>query len=386
MVRKPYIPEPRFDSAVVEHVLVLSGMRSPLLTGVVHPVHFYQLKRIFQFLESIQSARIEGNRTTVDEFIEEQTRGEQRHSESILEIQNLEDAALYLEDKFIKTPGAEIDHLLIKELHRITVKHLRDGNSGGEGDDAPGAYRSKGISIVGSAHKPPPPWEVQSAMDDFVSFINGRVSRQMELLRIAVAHHHFTYIHPFGNGNGRVARLLTYGMLLKAGYRGDVGRILNPTAVFVRDREAYMNALQQADEGTEDSLLYFCEYVLGGLRQVFESIQRLTDMNYVESKIMTPAFNLAEQRGVVSSVERNAIEDMWRQQLSESRHVRKWYPSKSAASISHVISDFKHRKLIRPYPTDTSRKYIIELEHGPLLRCVIHALHQQGFLPFAPDA
>lgn len=382
----PRIPHPTFDSPIVEHVVVLSELRSAVLTGSVLPEHFFQLKRIFQFLESLQSARIEGNRTTIEEFVEEQINGDTGQSESIREIQNLEDAVIYLEEAFKRAPTREIDHSLICELHRITVKNLRDPRSGGEGDDTPGRYRSKSVKIVGADHKPPPPWDVEAEMNELVLFINQQIPLQMELLRIAVAHHHFTYIHPFGNGNGRVARLLTYGMLLKAGYRGDVGRILNPTAVFVRDREAYMNALQQADEGTDESLLYFCEYVLGGLRQVFESVHRLTDMNYVESKIMTPAFNLAEQRGVVSSVERNAIEDMWRQQLSESRHVRKWYPSKSAASISHVISDFKHRKLIRPYPTDTSRKYIIELEHGPLLRYVIQVLHQQGFLPFAPDA
>lgn len=382
----PRIPHPKFDSPIVEHVVVLSELRSAVLTGSVLPEHFFQLKRIFQFLESLQSARIEGNRTTIEEFVEEQINGDTGQSESIREIQNLEDAVIYLEEAFKRAPTREIDHSLICELHRITVKNLRDPRSGGEGDDTPGRYRSKSVKIVGADHKPPPPWDVEAEMNELVLFINQQIPLQMELLRIAIAHHHLTYIHPFTNGNGRVARLLTYGMLIKAGYRVDVGRILNPTAVFVHDRKAYMKALQHADEGSDTNLLDFCEYVLGGLRLVFEKVHQLTNAGYVETQIMLPSFDLAVQRAILSPMERRVVEDLWRNQICESKHFSRWYPQKKGASLSQEIAHWKRRKLIRPYPTNSSRKYIVELEHGPLLRCIIHVLHQQGFLPFAPDA
>ena len=39
-----------------------------------------------------------------------------------------------------------------------------------------------------------------------------------DLIKVAIAHHRFVWIHPFGNGNGRVVRLLTYALLIKYGF------------------------------------------------------------------------------------------------------------------------------------------------------------------------
>ena len=47
-------------------------------------------------------------------------------------------------------------------------------------------------------------------------------------------------------------------------------RILNPTAVFCNDREAYYNMLMEADTGTDAGLEAWCEYVLGGLKVELE--------------------------------------------------------------------------------------------------------------------
>ncbi|WP_171253366.1 Fic family protein, partial [Acinetobacter baumannii] len=71
---------------------------------------------------------------------------------------------------------------------------------------------------------------------------------------VALAHHRFGWIHPFGNGNGRVVRLFTYSLLIKYGFNVTTGGgILNPTAVFCNDRNKYYEMLSIADNGDPDS-------------------------------------------------------------------------------------------------------------------------------------
>jgi len=92
-------------------------------------------------------------------------------------------------------------------------------------------------------------------MQALVGFINQQDPPKYGLMEIALAHHRFGGIHPFGNGNGRVVRLLTYALLLKYGFNVSTGkRVLNPTAVFCNDRERYYAVLSAADKGTPEGL------------------------------------------------------------------------------------------------------------------------------------
>jgi hypothetical protein len=65
------IPTPSFHAPVVEDILALQQLKVQQLVGSTHPEIFFEIKGVFHVLESLGSARIEGNRTT----IEEQARG-----------------------------------------------------------------------------------------------------------------------------------------------------------------------------------------------------------------------------------------------------------------------------------------------------------------------
>ena len=64
------IPDPEWKSNVANVILDLEKLRSKKLHGEI-PTHiFFQLKDIFQILETLGSARIEGNNTTLSEYVE----------------------------------------------------------------------------------------------------------------------------------------------------------------------------------------------------------------------------------------------------------------------------------------------------------------------------
>ena len=63
------IPRPNFADPVVSSIINLEKMRDKEIVGDVPLLIFNQLKTVFQIFESLGSARIEGNRTTLSDYI-----------------------------------------------------------------------------------------------------------------------------------------------------------------------------------------------------------------------------------------------------------------------------------------------------------------------------
>jgi Fic family protein len=95
--------EPSFGSQLTDLIIELDYLRRKPLGGSTHPKVFFQLKHIFHTLESIGSARIEGNNTTIAEYIETKLTETKKVPPGIKEIQNIEKAMA-----FIETTGASV--------------------------------------------------------------------------------------------------------------------------------------------------------------------------------------------------------------------------------------------------------------------------------------
>lgn len=103
----------------------------------------------------------------------------------------------------------------------------------------------------GSIHEYCPPDHVQLEMERLVELHQAHITRELSPeIQAAWLHHRFTQIHPFQDGNGRVARILASLILIKAGGLPFIVR---------RDvRDAYLDALEAADFG---DMLSFAKFV-----------------------------------------------------------------------------------------------------------------------------
>jgi Fic family protein len=127
---------------------------------------------------------------------------------------------------------------------------------------------------------------VPQYMAELVAFINSDDPQKYDLMKVALAHHRFAWIHPFGNGNGRVVRLLTYALLIKYGFNVRAGgRVLNPTAVFCNDRDRYYTMLGKADSGLSEGSEAWCIYVLEGMLNELRKVDRLTDIHFLIANV-----------------------------------------------------------------------------------------------------
>lgn len=119
------LPAIGFDMPITDLIMELEKMRYKIIEGDTHPLVFSQIKQIFQTLESIGSSRIEGNNTTIMDYVEStKIPKEPQHlstQESIAEILNIENAMKYIEDNIRDIP---ISSMFIRELHQLTVNGL----------------------------------------------------------------------------------------------------------------------------------------------------------------------------------------------------------------------------------------------------------------------
>lgn len=368
---------PSFDSPLIETLMELNHLRRSELRGSTTPWIFFQLKEIFHILESVGSARIEGNRTTISEYIEQKIEKNVQQTESFSEIANVETAMRYIEDNI--SEGTEITHTFIRELHQLAVDGLNR-----EGDQTPGAYRTWNVQISKSSHLPPNAYSVQSYMDELVDFVNRLDPSKYDLLKTAIAHHRFTWVHPFGNGNGRVVRLLTYALLIKYGFNVKDGKLLNPTAVFCNDRDLYYRKLTEADEGTDSALLGWSEYVLQGIVDEISKVNKLLDFEYLHTNILLPTIEMANDKGYLSKIEVNVLLKGISIQKFKASELEDALVGLNSRQRTHQLSKMKETGLIMPLEKG-ARTYFVNFMNNFLMRCLIQILEKEQFIPSIND-
>ncbi len=368
--------EPKFGSSLTDLIIELDYLRKKQFSGTTHPKVFFQLKNIFHTLESIGSARIEGNNTTIAEYIETKFEENKKVSADIIEIQNIEKAMAFIEDNVNKYP---INRAFICEMHKKIVEGLEPPPDG-EGDSTPGEYRKINLQINRSSHKPPEWLRVDDYMNELTDFVNKGDSPKYDLLKAAIAHHRFVWIHPFRNGNGRTVRLFTYAMLVKTGFNINVGRIVNPTAVFCSNRNDYYNFLSEADKGTDEGIMIWIEYVLKGLKEEIEKIDKLLDYSYLSKEILLPAISASLERKYVTNAEAKILKKVVEKQVIQASDVKEFFEGKADAEVSRQIRRLIEKKMLSP-EKDGTRKYVIRFDNNYLLRSIIKQLGEKGFLP-----
>ena len=364
---------PAFDSPLVDVLTDLEHLRRLQLKGSTPAPVFFQLKRIFHMLESLGSARIEGNHTTLADYVESSLDGGATKGDQLREVANIEEAMTFIETSM--EAGLPFTEHFVRELHAIAVRDLER-----EGDKTPGAYRTGQVQIAQSEHLPPDPVLVPNYMQELVAFINRADPPKYDLIKVALAHHRFGWVHPFGNGNGRVVRLLTYALMIKYGFNVKAGgRVLNPTAVFCNDREKYYEMLACADVGQPANLEQWCVYVLQGVLAELQKVDRLTQYEYLSAKILMPTLAYARHRNLLTPLEEHVLQLAVKKGIVKSGDLGDAMPTLNATQRTYQIKKLVERRMLQPIEAN-ARQYTIGFDNNYLMRGMIHALSQEGFI------
>jgi len=109
-----------------------------------------------------------------------------------------------------------------------------------------GVYRTGNVRISGANFVPPDALLIEEFMDELISWFND-AGTLPPVVKAAIFHHRFVWIHPFFDGNGRTGRLLMNLFLMRQGYP--------PAIILKQDRRKYYEGLNRANKGNYGKLL-----------------------------------------------------------------------------------------------------------------------------------
>ncbi|GIV42779.1 MAG: hypothetical protein KatS3mg034_2089 [Vicingaceae bacterium] len=164
-----------------------------------------RLKEYYKIGITYSSNAIEGNTLTECEtkiVLEEGITIAGKPLKHHLEAVGHADAFEYLY-KLLKKPSIQEND--IKKLHKIFYQKIDEKNAG--------KYRKIQVYITGSHYLPPKPQELPSLMKELIKWYQSQTNHPV--ITAALLHQKFVIIHPFVDGNGRVARLLMNLHLMK---------------------------------------------------------------------------------------------------------------------------------------------------------------------------
>ncbi len=230
-------------------------------------------------LESHGSTHIEGSKLTLEESrdILENVPVQGADPEDKQELLNYRRALEFVYAQANK--NLPITEQLIKELHRMTVKDVRDNQP------EPGNYRKVQNYVVDLKtqeiiYTPPPPSEVQKLMKEFVIWLNTKKSFLSPIFIAGIAQIQLVNIHPFVDGNGRAARLLATLILYEKGY--DFKKLFSISEYYDKNRPAYYEAIRSVSQRNMDLTLWL-EYFVKGLQfQISQIREKAEDIIQLE--------------------------------------------------------------------------------------------------------
>ena len=134
----------------------------------------------------------------------------------------------------------------INALHRLFYKEIDEAKAG--------VYRREEVFITGSSYPLTKPEDIPGEMKTLADWIHTKRSKYHPVEFAALLHKKFVFIHPYIDGNGRVARLLMNTALIQAGY---MMAVIPPVL-----RSEYIGLLERAHKDDKGFLAFTAERVI----------------------------------------------------------------------------------------------------------------------------
>jgi len=284
-----------------------------------------QVSQLVQRMNCYYSNLIEGHKTLPRDI-------EQAERQQLEEGPQEEHDKQLLAEAHIQTEAAMIGRLESEEgvdvyssdficwIHRTFYERLPESMreakmlSGESYQIEPGQLRDFMVDV--GRHTPPDHAVLPQFLERFrEAYSQPSILATQQLVAIAAAHHRLAWIHPFGDGNGRVIRLHSHALLHRHDLHGH--GLCTLSRGLARNRQGYFNHLQAADSRRENDydgrgnlsarqLSLFCRFFLKTLldqAQFMNGLLNLADLRTrIEKYFQFQALHLKQDQEAISAV------------------------------------------------------------------------------------
>ena len=267
----------------------------------------------------------------------------------IQEVLNYRNVLHFIQDY----PNKEITDDAIKRIHELTVQRILP-------EEAVGIYRKSQVVVKNSqtgeiTFRPPPPAEVSPLIQEFLLWVNNSLPEDVHTaLKAGIVHYELVRIHPFLDGNGRVARATATLVLFMGGY--DVKRFFSLEEHYDNEPLLYYEALQSV--GKENGNLtpwleYFCEGLAIELTRIKEKVKSISTDLKIKKSLGGQQMSLTERQiKVIEYIQENGF--------LQNKAFFELFPMISEDTVLRELKDLQKKGIIKKEGTTKGVRYIIK--------------------------
>lgn len=292
-----YSPKYSITNKILKNIGIIEAAREVIINAPLVPAYEKKFREEAIVRTVHHGTHIEGNELNYTEA-EKVLKGQPivGRERDIQEIINYRNVIRFLD--YVVTgevSNKKITEEVIKKIHALTVEKILP-------EDKSGVYRKSQVvvknSITGEVtFRPPPAIEVPYQMKDFLAWLNNLTKDEIHpVLKAGIVHYELVRIHPFLDGNGRMARAVATLVLFLEDY--DIKKFFSLEEHYDKDAQRYYDALKSAEGG---DLTYWLEYFTEGLAieltRIKEKVQKLsTDVHLLKEKLGGKQVFLSERQ------------------------------------------------------------------------------------------
>jgi len=262
------------------------------ITQLLPDVDFF----LFMYIrkDAASSSQIEGTQATMIDAIEAEAKTKETLPKDVDDILHYIKALNYGLKRLSEFP---LSLRFIRELHKELMEEARTTHFSDPGNFRKSQNWIGGTSPANASFVPPPPFEMQKALDDFEKFLHAK-DELLPLLKAGLIHAQFESIHPFLDGNGRTGRLLiTFYLWLS--------KLLDKPVLFLssyfrKHQKVYYAKLNGYHHGeVEEWLEFLLDGIIETAQQAISTAQAITDLRQKDMEKIQALSKTASESGII---------------------------------------------------------------------------------------
>lgn len=297
------------------------------------------------------TAALEGNPLTEEEVGRVLSQSDQVSSKAKAEkeIRNLAAAYQLIKELSGEKKIISITEETIKAFHKLVTSDIEHEHN------VPGVYRHYKVQVGdkdhGGVYTPPKCLtDIHTLMNAYIEWLNSEdIVSQNEEIRSALSHYYLALIHPFGDGNGRTARIVEAFLLRISGIRYVPTMLSN---YYYMNMDDYYWAFSRSIRSKDNNITPFLEFVLRGCVESLREIkQRITF--FIRQHALRDYFDFMKETRLITQRQH----DLLRNLLS----------SMGSVSIKSLFSSPPFDSLYKNVSERTARRDLKRLQESGLL-------------------